>query len=95
MKPIIFKDKECDISWSRYKNGRIAISLVHGGIPTALATVNLPGVELAPDEVLINDCSENKGVLAALVNAGIVEDTKQRVICGRTDIAVCRLKNML
>jgi hypothetical protein len=51
-------------------------------------TVNLPEVHLDPDEVLIKDYAENEGVLASLVNAGIVAH-RSNVPCGRVKAALC------
>lgn len=58
----------------------------------AVATVNLEGVELAPEEVCIKDWSENTGMLSELIRHGIVEDTGRRIPTGFVEAAVCRLK---
>jgi hypothetical protein len=76
-----------------YSNGRLAIQLIDAedGEPVAIATVNLPEHELAPDEVFIKDWSENDGMVEFLVENGIVEYTGRRVPTGYTSAAVCRL----
>lgn len=57
-----------------------------------VATVDyLPDVPLAPHEVLIKDYSENQGMLAALMAAGIVRDTGRRVACGFVELAVVEI----
>ena len=50
----------------------------------AVATVNVAGVSevLPEDQVVIKDYSENEGMMAALVEAGIVEDTGERASFG-------------
>src|SRR5690606_13888910 len=88
-----YKEWPCRLKYGFYEdNGRIAIQLIHveTGELVSVATVNLP-VKLRHDEVLIKDYSENEGMLEALVNAGVVEDTGKRVASGYVEIPVCRL----
>lgn len=42
------------------------------GEPVATATVNIPEIQVADDEVLIKDYSENEGMLDALIQAEII-----------------------
>jgi len=86
-----FKDWDCELRWGFYGNGRRALELYDNG-PIAKATVNIPEVELAEDEVCIKDWSENEGMLDALVEAGIVEDTGRRVEAGFVTAPVARIK---
>ena len=90
-----YKEWPCRLKYGFYAvgNGRIAIQLIHAetGELVSVATVNLPHVALRHDEVLIKDYSENEGMLEALVNAGVVEDTGKRVASGYVEIPVCRL----
>ncbi len=60
----------------RYANGRKAIRLLDSddGSLVAVATVNVPDVELGDDEVLIKNYSENEGVLDSLVDAGLIDE---------------------
>lgn len=55
------------------------------------ATVNLPGEVLGDGEIFIKNYSENEGVLDALIDAGIVEDTGRRVHSGFAEIPVAKL----
>jgi len=64
---------ECDIAFDTYSTGNIAIYLTHEGLPYATATINDPECPLEKNEVLIKDYSENKGMVAALKEAGIVK----------------------
>ena len=41
--------------------------------------------------ILIKDYAENEGILAALVNAGIIEDTGKTVPVGHAQARLCRL----
>jgi hypothetical protein len=76
-----------------YSNGRTAIELIDAedNMPYAVATVNLPDVLLAENEVLIKDYSENEGVLDFLVHNKIVRDTGRGVQSGFVWIPVCEL----
>ena len=92
---IRFKSWTCNLVRRRYRNGRTALQLVDAedGEPVANATVNLPEVDLAEDEVLVKDCSENEGMLAALTAAGAVEPTGRVVVSGFVTVPVCRLRD--
>lgn len=94
MTELQFKDWRCRVKEGRYGNGRTALQLVDAedGSPIAKATVNLPDVEMAPDEVAIKDYAENEGMLRALTDAGIVEPTSRVVVTGYVTVPVCRLK---
>lgn len=82
--------RSCDVYEARYPGGGgRALVLSYGdpritGEEVARATVNVPGVSehLADDEVVIKEYSGHEGMLAALVEAGIVEDTGGRVSFG-------------
>lgn len=53
----------------------------------AVATVNVPGVSetLPDDEVVVKNYSGHEGMLAALVEAGVVEDTGKRASFGHVE----------
>lgn len=75
--------------------GGLAMSLVDyiTGEPIATCTVNIPEVahRINKDEVLIKDWSENEGMLAGLIQAGIVEDTGLTVPTGFVKAHVCKV----
>ena len=93
--PIVrLHDIDCRILMQRYELGnriRLQLIAIDDEVPYACATVNVPGVELAADEILIKDWSENEGVLAALVKAGVIADTGRTVPTGRTEANVAKL----
>ena len=78
---------DVSISWAFYladpnneKSERIpALQLFVSdeGFPELLATAttNLPGIIPEPGQVFIKDWSENEGMFASLVRAGVLEDT--------------------
>ncbi len=91
-----FKAWLCTAVLEMYSNGRPAIALFdcEDGSPIACATVNIPEVPLAIDEIIVKDYSENTGMLEALVAAGIVTTTDKTVPLGFTLGHVCRLANV-
>lgn len=90
---IEFDGYTCVIEVLRYQNGRPALQLVdaYGGAPVATATVNLPDEVLEPGEVAIKDYSENEGMLAVLVKAGIVGAPVRTVTSGWVTVPICPL----
>jgi hypothetical protein len=93
MKQVKFKEWLCTVEKAAYGNGRPALVLrdAEDGEQVAVATVNLPGVPLNPGEVFIKDYSENEGMLAALVRAGIVEPSGEAVPSGPAGVVRARL----
>ena len=79
MKSIKFKQWECNPVFGEYGNGRTAIQLKDAvdGSPIATATINLcdyPEFPIGEGQVHIKNYSENEGMVAALIEAGIVEE---------------------
>lgn len=93
MERVKFKEWLCTVEKAAYGNGRTALVLrdAQDGEQVAVATVNLPGVALGPDEVFIKDYSENIGMLAALERAGVVQPTGETVSSGFAEIVRARL----
>ena len=48
-----------------------------------MATINLPDVDLPEDHVLIKDWAENRGMMDALVEAGIIGERVMSHIVNR------------
>jgi len=88
-----FREWNCDVLLQQYVNGRKALELVDsdGGEPIAMASVNLPDRELESDEVFIKDYSENGGILASLMEAGIVSSPLGIVRSGFVQVPRCKL----
>ena len=89
-----FHSWRCRVARFRYPNGRTALQLLTANKdeePVATATVNVPEIPLASDEVLIKDYSENTGILAVLVQKGIVAPPIRVVPVGFVTAALCRL----
>jgi len=70
-------------------NGRKAIQLLDAedGCPFMMVTVNVPEVELAEDEIIVKNYSENEGVLQFLIQNNLVQGVERWA--GR-DMAVCK-----
>jgi hypothetical protein len=94
MTRVRFKHWVCVVQKSQYGNGRVALKLVDAedGSPIATATVNLPDAPLGKNQVAIEDWSENEGMLAALIEAGIVKPTGQTIPSGYVDVPICELQ---
>ena len=94
---IFFGGYACEMQLSHYTNGNKAISLVdtRDGSAVATATVNLEGVELPANEVMIKDYSENKGMLHALQDSKVVGRIVDVMQSGYVDIPVVTLSDEL
>jgi hypothetical protein len=93
-KIVRFTDCDCLVQAERYpSSGHTALSLYDAqlGIHFATATLNLPDIPLCDTQVFIKDYSENEGMLAALVTAGIVKETGVRVRTGVGFLPICEL----
>jgi hypothetical protein len=95
MEAVYFLGEKCFVDKLEYSNGRTALRLytVTDGFkePMGTATVNIPDAPLNDDEVFIKNYSENKGILKALIKAGIVEDTGRMFPVGHTFANICKL----
>lgn len=61
------------------------------GSPVCTATVNIPDILMADDEVLIKNYSENEGVLAFLQENGIVGPVLEDISTGHVTVQRCKL----
>ena len=92
-----FKAWFCYINIAHYANGRIAIQLfdVESSAPVAVATVNIPEVELDADEIIIKDHSENEGMFSALLQAGLIESTGNYAQSGYVTYPIAKMTEKL
>lgn len=74
-----------------YANGRIALMLMDDEGQVACATVNIPGHDLGPNEILVKTWSENEGMLGFLLANRIVADLGRDVPTGYVKARVCKL----
>ena len=89
-----FRGTEISIDYTQtYSNGKPVIDFyeTETGEPYLTATTNIDGLNLAQDEILIKDYSENEGVLDFLIQNKIVEPTGKYVESGWVKIPICKL----
>tara|TARA_Y100000310_G_scaffold339155_1_gene430958 strand:+ start:2487 stop:2837 length:351 start_codon:yes stop_codon:yes gene_type:complete len=79
----------CEVGYGEYDNGRISIVLTKDGEHYRTASINLPDYPIPKVGVFIKNYSETAGVLKALVDAGIVTETKITVPSGFVNIPLC------
>ena len=87
------KGEPCVTKFARYDNHRHAIVLVHAetGEPMYKATVNVPDIHLAVDEIIVKSYAENEGVLMALIDAGVIGSGTTIYSSGHATIHKARL----
>jgi hypothetical protein len=85
-----FKEYTCDISFGKYHNGQNRIQLMDEEGPVAVATVALQDPQ-PEDWIYIKDYAENAGMLACLMNAGILSPPVGYITSGYVEIPVCKL----
>jgi len=79
-----FREWDCRVRPHRYLNGRLCLRLVEEFTedPIATATVNMDHIDVAENQILVKDWSENEGMFDALVREGIVKAEHTRIECG-------------
>lgn len=90
---VVFQGWACRVERASYgATGRIALPLyaVADGSPVAVASVHMPALSLAADEVVIKDYSENTGMLDLLVAAGVISPPVRALQSGYVTLYVCR-----
>ena len=90
---ISFAGFKCKVTKKHYSNKRIALELIDciDGDSVAVATINLPDVDMKPDEVAIKDYSENEGMLDILIAADIISQPIMFVRSGFINVPICKL----
>ena len=93
---IRFKSWLCDVVLAKYEaDCTDALVLVDSDsserIATATSCLNGWGFHPGEGKTAIKDYSENEGMLAVLVNAGIVEDTGERFAAGHVEFPIVRV----
>ena len=92
-KTVKFLGEQCTLKFNTYHNGQNNLQLISedGYSPMATASVCVEGLTQAKDTIFIKSWSENQGMLEALVEAGIVENTDRVIPSGFVYINVCKL----
>lgn len=84
------------VNVGQYTNDRPTIEILeehplYGLEPYAVASVNIPELNLEPNEVIIKNYSENEGILEFLLENNIVSSTKRTVSSGFVLLPICIL----
>lgn len=88
---IKYHGEDMTLKRQQYQNGGVALTLDdEEGFPYTTATVWVPG--LKKGEVAIKDYAENEGMLATLIQHGIVKPPHRTVASGFVTIPVCYLE---
>ena len=79
--------------FGKYRNGQTAIRLysVEDGLPYCTATVAVEGANIAHDEVVIKNYSENSGILESMIAAGIIAKPHSEIKINFVTAQVCKL----
>lgn len=100
MKPIKVQVKgkyidegEYSLVFARYHNRALALVLNKGYERIATVTVNIEGVDLERDEVLVKTWGDNEGIAESLEDAGIFTFTGRVVPTGYEKAKIYRLNN--
>jgi hypothetical protein len=96
---VSFMGYTCDVLQKKYtysNNNALRLVVVsedpmHDNEPMCTASVNIHGVQLEADEVIIKNYSENEGVQEALLDAGIIVLTGKRVATGFVECDICKI----
>ena len=78
---------------SKYSNGRTTVIFINpdDGEEEAIATINLPNIELKKDEVIIKDYSENEGMYESMLKLGYISPEIHQVRTGFVTVPVVKL----
>ena len=83
--------KNCYLLFGQYQNKRTAIQIQYNDQPLMKATVNIPVADLEPNEVVIKNYAENEGIMQALIDAEVIEDTGKFIYAGYSIANICKL----
>ena len=93
---VIFGGRIYEVQVSKYENGRVSLILDDGCGDSIRASVNMPKYDMPLGCVAIKDWTENVGLLAALVDAGIVGPPITHVnISTWVNAPICKLLEIL
>ena len=86
-KPIVFNEK---FQTTRYANGQLAV-FIHGyhGEPIAELSLCANSVQLAHNEFILKDYSENEDIANELIELGLIKFSERFVLIGSHLCPVC------
>ena len=88
-----FNDEELTIVKNIYAIGNATrLDLVDKeGMPCLTVTTNVEHIELNEGEILVKEYTENRGILKALKQAGVIENITEKVSQGYDYVHICKL----
>jgi hypothetical protein len=88
-----YKQWNVELELGEYSNNRVGISLIdsNDGEYVLTATINIPEVPLADDEVIIKNYSENEGILDWLIENEIISSPARFIPVGYTLAPICKI----
>lgn len=92
-KIITFDGNTLQVQTRKYRNNRTAIELIDtvDHMLYMVATVNIPTSDIAKDEVIIKNYSENEGIYDVLVKAGVISESIGQIHAGFANALICKL----
>ncbi|MFW9877966.1 MAG: hypothetical protein ACFFG0_33200 [Candidatus Thorarchaeota archaeon] len=95
MKKMLINQKQFEkkLYSSRYINGQLAV-FVHGyrGEPIAELSVLKNSVELAPDEFILKDYSENETLAQEFIDSGLIVPLGRFILIGSHLCPICKIE---
>lgn len=86
-----FQKWTCGLYAAMYSQAQLALYLHTGREMVATITVNVPDAIVPKGCVLVRNTEDGEGMVQALVEQGIVEDTGEKVQSGFIQLHVCKL----
>lgn len=75
---VVFNNNSLIVKQAKFPNGQTCLVLAEHSSPNVMymkASIAIAGEYVGANQTIIKDFSENEGILNALIEAGIVEDT--------------------
>ncbi|GAG95288.1 unnamed protein product [marine sediment metagenome] len=78
----------------RYSNGQLAIfAFNHNDEPLAELSIKCNSVELAPEEFILKDYSENRAIAQKFFETGIIKPTDRFILIGSHLCLICQINS--
>ncbi|MFX1554796.1 MAG: hypothetical protein ACFFBV_12775 [Promethearchaeota archaeon] len=96
MKKMLINQKELEkkIYIGRYVNGQLAVFVHdHSGEPIAELSIMEDSIELAPDEFILKEYSENKELVQEYINTNVFSPADRLVLVGSYLCPICQISS--
>ena len=86
------KNFEEQLHLNRYYNGQLAVFVLSNRKePIAEISIKHDSVELAPNEFILKDYSENKGLVSKFLETGLINPTNRFILVGSHLCPICQI----